>query len=54
MTETPLASFAVQRAIGTFPGEDHVVNIEGTPPLILKITPCKRAGKGTDIQDLAY
>ena len=48
VTDPPVYAFAVQRIIFTVPREDQLVHIEGTPPSIWKMKPCKREGKQTE------
>ena len=45
MTDLLVASFAIWRVISAVPRDDHIVHIEGTPPLIWQMMPYKREGK---------
>ena len=54
VTGLPVASFSVWCAVGAVPREYHIVPVEDISSLIWKKTQCKRAGKGTDSQYLAF
>ena len=48
-------AFAVRHAICIVPQVDHQIDVEGPPPHLWKLMPCKRVGKfQEDGQDLVF
>ena len=45
VTEIPVEYFKVQNAVCAVLSYYHLVHVEGIPPSIWKMIPCKRAGK---------